>query len=371
MRRKVILSYKKNSGFNQALLSLSRELVDFLGADEENNTIAIDYENNCFYLLKENVEFEETITDKEGNLIKLKKNINIIKSMINRNANYWNYKINIPSKVIEVLKLKENPTVNISQLVDKIMVEPIGGKMAKVIVDKANKGGIGKTFTTVQLGHGLALKGYKVLLLTSDSQNNILHYTLSKERLSKLPEKYDMAKGLRHSVLFGDKEDYYIKLRKNLYCLPAESSVFTKKFEKEFSMYLEKKKEEYDYIIIDSIPTMDIDKTFVDCADKVIIPVFPDYSTIEGILNVIEEVGVDKVDAVIPNLYKGTKVQKSYYNNLKKALENLNILFPEPIRELSQIESLLDKGKTIWETRTKAMLEVQKTFLDVIIQLEK
>ncbi|MED5606065.1 hypothetical protein VYE96_12760 [Fusobacterium pseudoperiodonticum] len=30
------------------------------------------------------------------------------------------------------------------------------------------------------MGHGLALQGYKVLLITSDSQNNILHYTKNK-----------------------------------------------------------------------------------------------------------------------------------------------------------------------------------------------
>ena len=47
----------------------------------------------------------------------------------------------------------------------------------KVIIIKVNKGGVGKTFLTVQLGAGLASIGKKVLILTSDSQNNILHYT--------------------------------------------------------------------------------------------------------------------------------------------------------------------------------------------------
>ena len=53
--------------------------------------------------------------------------------------------------------------------------------MNNIFTVKVNKGGIGKTFFTVQIGHGLALQGYKVLLITSDSQNNILHYTKNKK----------------------------------------------------------------------------------------------------------------------------------------------------------------------------------------------
>ena len=103
---------------------------------------------------------------------------------------------------------------------------------------------------------------------------------------------------------------------------------------------------------------------------KVVIPAFADYSSIEGILNVIEEVGVDKVEAVIPNLYKATKTQISYHQELKEALSKLDILFPEPIRELSQIEDLLDKGKTVWETRSQKMFDTQMFFSEKNIKIK-
>ena len=42
-----------------------------------------------------------------------------------------------------------------------------------IILIKANKGGVGKSWITLQLAHGLALENKKVLILTSDSQNNV------------------------------------------------------------------------------------------------------------------------------------------------------------------------------------------------------
>ena len=72
--------------------------------------------------------------------------------------------------------------------------------MNNIFTVKVNKGGIGKTFFKVQIGHGLALQGYKVLLITSDSQNNILHYTKNKkeywyllmEDINRLCKIYDI-----------------------------------------------------------------------------------------------------------------------------------------------------------------------------------
>ncbi|WP_442878338.1 ParA family protein, partial [Cetobacterium sp.] len=48
----------------------------------------------------------------------------------------------------------------------------------KIITVKNNKGGVGKTFVTAQLASGLALLDNRVLVLTSDSQNNIFSYLL-------------------------------------------------------------------------------------------------------------------------------------------------------------------------------------------------
>ena len=45
--------------------------------------------------------------------------------------------------------------------------------MGKIILVKNIKGGIGKSWITLQLAHLFATKDNKVLIITSDSQNNI------------------------------------------------------------------------------------------------------------------------------------------------------------------------------------------------------
>ncbi|MGL5625218.1 AAA family ATPase, partial [Cetobacterium sp.] len=83
--------------------------------------------------------------------------------------------------------------------------------MGKVITIKNNKGGVGKSWLTLQLAHiiALILEDKKVLILTSDSQNNILLYA----NIS-----VPVVSGLEDHVLKGDGD--IISLRENLYYIP-------------------------------------------------------------------------------------------------------------------------------------------------------
>lgn len=363
MKRKVIIGYKKNGVLNQARLTIDRDTLATMEVSEDEN-ISFIYKENEIRLKKSKIIAEKILFDKDKVLKEFIKNITFTQNFVSKEKNYYSYNLSIPLPVAKAMSLDKNPIVNILVKNKEVRIKS-GGIMSKVYTVKNNKGGISKTFTAVQIASGLALNGYKTLLATSDSQNNILHYTMKKEEL----EKHDMTRGLRHAVLFGDNEDLYIQLRKNLDFIPTESSVFSEAFEKKFKTWIEKKKEEYDYIIIDSIPTMEIDKKFVEYSDKIIIPTFCDYSTTEGILKVIEEAGAEKVQAVIISLYKNTKTQREYREKLGKFLEGTGICFPEPVKELSQIETLIEKGKTIWESKAKVLEEVQNSFLDVILSM--
>lgn len=365
MKKRVTIGYKKNGILNNVRLTLDRDILNKLGVTEKDN-LSLVYKESEIKIKKSSIVAEKTIFDKEKNLKEFVKNTNFIQNYVSKEKNYYSYNLAIPLPIAKAMLLETNPIVNVFIEKKEMRIKNCTFKN-KVYTIKNNKGGVGKSFVTAQLGAGLALMGYKTLMATSDSQNNILYYTKKKEEI----EKYSMCRGLRHAVLYGDNEDLYIKIRKNLDFIPTESSIFTEKFEKKFQDWLELKKEEYDYILIDSIPTMDIDKKFVEFSDKIIIPTFCDYSTTEGILKVIEEAGADKILAVLVNLYKNTKIQKEYYDKLQKYLANTDICFPEPIKELSQVETLLEKGKTIWESKVKILEEAQKSFLDIILFMEK
>ena len=66
------------------------------------------------------------------------------------------------------------------------------------------------------------------------------------------------------------------------------------------------------------------------------------------------------------NLFKSTSNQTKYYLDLKNVLEETDVIFPEPIQELSVIEGLIEKGKTIWESKSKKLLKAQNSLLDII-----
>lgn len=224
-----------------------------------------------------------------------------------------------------------------------------------IITTKLNKGGSAKSWTSVQLAHGLALYEKKVLLLTSDSQNNHLDF---------LGFKGEVTTGLKAAVRGKEHEIY--RMRENLEVIALEDNFLSSTFYKKLKSYFEKIKDKYDYIIIDSIPTRNVDDEFVKLSDKIIVPVYCDRVTIEGALEVIESVGRDKVLAIIPSRYQNNKTQNGYYDLLKENLENKDVHFTDPVKQTSFIADLQENGKTIWETQSKKILETQEIFIGVI-----
>lgn len=232
--------------------------------------------------------------------------------------------------------------------------------MGKIITIKNNKGGVGKTFLTAQIGTGLTLVGKKVLILTSDSQNNIFNYLLKGNK--------DFVNGLKAEIT--KKTGEYFRLRENLYFLPLESSTFGNNFIKSLPLFLEKVKLEYDYILIDSVPTLKVDNIFLDNSDYIIIPAYCDEVTMEGVLNLVKEIDPQKILSIVVNRFESTKIQKYFLNHLQENFKDINILIPAPIDKSSFIEQMLYNKKTIWEYENKTAVKVQNTIFEIIKEIE-
>lgn len=363
MKKKVGLFYKKNGSFNNAVLTIDKSIIDTLKISKEENKIIFSMKDRIITLTKGETKEEKEIKDIHGNIEEFRKNGTINFSKVYKDKDYYVAKLNIPFGIVDTLKItKINNEVNITLKENEVLIDR-EEKVGKVYTLKVNKGGIGKTFLTVQIAHGLAMQGKKVIILTSDSQNNIIDFTIPEKK----QEKLDLKKGLRSWVMSGKGDK--IRLRKNLDFIPLESSVFTERFLEKLSVFIEHLKREYDYILIDSIPTMKIDTEFVKCSDKIIIPAFCDIPTLKGVVNVIEEAGIEKIQGIIVNLYRGTVTQKEILNSIKGMLKETDIVFPEPLKEISIIESLVKKGKTVWESKSKSIEEVQNSLLDIILEM--
>lgn len=233
-------------------------------------------------------------------------------------------------------------------------------KKGKIVTIKNNKGGVGKTFFAAQIGAGLASAGKKVLIITSDSQNNIFNYLYKGNK--------EFERGLKAEVSHGNGE--YFRIMDNLYFLPLETETFGNQFLIKLPIFLKNLKNKYDYILIDSTPVIKMDNIFLECTDHIIVPAYCDEVTIEGIIKLMNEVDSKKILAVVVNRYKDTEVQKEYLKQLQNIFKSYDIVFPEPVKQLSFIEKMLNNKKTIWEYTNKDAEKIQSTILEIMFKLE-
>ena len=226
--------------------------------------------------------------------------------------------------------------------------------MGEIIQIKVEKGGIGKTFIASNLAHLLALLDYKVIILSIDSQNNV--YSI----FNKVNQR--IKGSLKKSIL--SNEIYKIKLRENLDFIPIELYL-SPNILKEVPAFLRKLKKNYDYIIIDSLPALKVDNIFLENSDKIIIPAHGDKMTLQGIISIIKEHRV-KIHSIIFNKYINTKINKEYYKEIKEICKNSGIYISKPIKNNAFIADLIEKGKTIWESRSKKIIETQEIFKNIV-----
>ena len=230
-----------------------------------------------------------------------------------------------------------------------------------VVLVKNNKGGVGKSWIALQLAAYKAFQNEKVLLLTSDSQNNVLNYSgikiedTNKKGLEDLLEgkNYELTK-LRPNLFFLHLQDY--KVKGNL----------DEKFKKQISIL----KKEFKHIIIDGSPVMNLDNVFVDVAEHIIVPTFLDSVTTNSILNLLKKTDISKIRAVIPNRVGRTAIEKNFYTFLKDKLTRSGVFLSIPINQSSIILKLIENGTLLWERRSQKLDEIKNVFVKVWREIE-
>lgn len=165
--------------------------------------------------------------------------------------------------------------------------------MGKTIAIANQKGGVGKTTSSVNLGASLATLGKKVLLLDIDPQGN----TTSGIGINKADVKYCI-----YDVLINDINPADAVLETNvegLYIIPATIQlagaeielVPTISREIRLKRALQIIKDQYDYILIDCPPSLGIlTINSLTAADSVLIPIQCEYYALEGLSQLLNTI---------------------------------------------------------------------------------
>lgn len=244
--------------------------------------------------------------------------------------------------------------------------------MARIIALVNQKGGVGKTTSTINIGAGLALKGKQVLLIDLDPQASL---TMS------LGQDASQSDRTAYEVLAGDLDIQKAIIKLDGYDLvPCDARLLTIENGKEKRLLqrgLASVAGMYDYILIDCRPSLgNLMLNALTACNEVYIPVQAEFLALAGLAQLTNTIAIVKqslnpdikITGVIITRYKArTKLSKEVYNKAKEIYPQA--IFKTPIRDAVDVAEAPTAGTDIFHYSKRS--NGAKDYLNIVDEIIK